>query len=292
MSSLHILLFLLSTSFCTSACNKPGNATDTLPFVSAPAATALMPGIADEVSGIADSRTTPGAIWIEEDSGNPTQVQLLNYTGSLLKKVFIKNAVNRDWEDMALATGPDNSLHYLYIADIGDNNAQYSSYSIYRFAEPTASTDTVFSPDKINFQYPDGPHDAEAMLVDAATKDIYIITKRDAVSKVYKLAYPQSTTAVVQATFVTSLSFTGAVSAAFSANGKEIIIKTYGSLYYWQRGQNETMQTTLQKSPVVLGYQPEPQGEAICFKNDGSGFFTLSERSFAPSVALYFYKRL
>jgi hypothetical protein len=290
MTTSNVLLLLLW--LCSPGCKKQGSTPDPLPFAATPVVAPLLPGIVDEASGIADSKANRGAIWVEEDSGNPTRVQLLQYNGSLLGRVFIKNASNRDWEDMALAPGPIAGLSYLYIADIGDNNAQYTSYTIYRFPEPALTVDTIAAHDKINFQYPDGAHDAEAILVDPATKDIYIITKRDAVSKVYKLAYPQSTGTILQATPVGSLSFTGAVGAAISANGKEIIIKTYSNLYYWKHNQNESIEETLKKLPVVLNYQQEPQGEAVCFANDGTGFFTLSERSFAPSAGLHFYKRL
>ena len=56
--------------------------------------------------------------------------------------------------------------------------------------------------------------------------------------------------------------------------------------------QGQPVVATLQKDPRVLGYAQEPQGEAICFRNDNTGFFTLSERAILPSVALNFYKRL
>jgi hypothetical protein len=181
---------------------------------------------------------------------------------------------------------------YIYIADIGDNNSKHTSYSIYRFPEPKATTDIVSQWDKITFVYPDGSHDAEAMFIDERTKDIYIITKRDATSKVYKLAYPQSTTALITATFVTDLSFTGTVSATASINGSELIIKTYTTLFYWTRKETESIDSTLNKAPVKLSYKLEPQGEAVSFKKDNSGFFTLSELGFASSVTLNFYKRL
>ncbi len=246
----------------------------------------------DEVSGIADSKLNKAALWIEEDGGKPAQIQLLQYNGSLLKKIQIKNAVNRDWEDLALGAGPTNNASYLYIADIGDNNVQYLNYNIYRFPEPAATIDTVYKWDKINFSYPDGAHDAGALLIDNETKDIYIVTKKEAAAKVYKLSFPQSTTNSMISEFVTTLSFTGVVSAALSNDRKELIIKTYAELYYWQLAKGQTIESALQKTPVKLSYKQEPQGEAVCFKNDGSGFFTLSEKSMAPSVFLNFYKRL
>jgi hypothetical protein len=87
------------------------------------------------------------------------------------------------------------------------------------------------------------------------------------------------------------LSFTGAVSAAISSTG-ELLIKTYTSLYYWKKLGNETMEDMFRKEPAIIAYQQEPQGEAVCFKNDNSGFYTLSERpSIVSSVSLNFYRR-
>ena len=86
--------------------------------------------------------------------------------------------------------------------------------------------------------------------------------------------------------------FTGTVSAALSKTGSELIIKTYTTLFYWTRSAGETIESTLAKAATKLSYQLEPQGEAVCFKADNTGFYTLSEKSFAPSVSLNFYKRL
>lgn len=290
MSSLFTTLFILC--FTASACQKGTKTSPAGLFANEPVSTAVPPGLVDEASGIADSKAVPGALWVEEDSGNPTQLQLLDRKGNRIRNVFISGVENRDWEDLALAPGPVAGTSYLYIADIGDNNAQHNNYAIYRFPEPEPALDTVSATDKIRFQYPDGAHDAEAILVDPLTKDIFIITKRDAVSRVYSLPYPQSMSSMSTATFITTLSFTGSVGSAISPNGREIMIKTYGTIYYWPREGADAIGTTLKKSPITLGYKAEPQGEALSFALDGSGFFTLSERSGTSSVSLNFYKRL
>ena len=62
-----------------------------------------------EASGIADSKMSPGFLWVEVDSGNPPRLYLLSHDALTEKKVYIKGATNRDWEDIALAAGPDAS---------------------------------------------------------------------------------------------------------------------------------------------------------------------------------------
>jgi hypothetical protein len=287
-----ILAFILLAAM---ACQKkaPGNENQTNGgFETVPQTKSLTAGILDEASGIADSKANPGYLWVQQDSGNPNDIALLSHDGSFLKKITINQAINRDWEDMALANGPVAGINYIYLADIGDNSLASSTYFIYRFAEPAASATVVSAVDKISFQYPDGPHDAEAILVDNNTNDIYIITKQDMPSRIYKLAYPQSTTTVNTASLSGTLSFTGATSAAVSPDGKEMLVKTYTAIWKWKKNTGQTIEQSLAGTPVALTYQFEPQGEAICFKNDNAGFFTLSEKpSVIAAVNLNFYKR-
>jgi len=275
-------------------CQKEVNSAQVtvLPFEAVPVTTPVLPGTIDEASGIADSKINPGFIWVQQDGGNPPELFLLSYTGTVQKKIPIKGVTNRDWEDMAVGNGPVAGTNYVYIAETGDNSAAYTNYAIYRFAEPTLTTDTVFNSDKITFQYPDGSHDAEAMLLDNSTKDIYLISKRDSASRIYKLPYPQSTTTTMIATLVGEMPFTGVSAAAASPDGKELLVKTYTNVYYWKRNAGETIGAALLRTPLALGYMLEPQGEAICFKNDNTAFLTLSEKPFfATSVTLNLYRR-
>ncbi|MGB8191251.1 MAG: hypothetical protein WCF67_04985 [Chitinophagaceae bacterium] len=271
------------------ACHKSGSTT--VPFEDTPALRPVVAGIADEASGIADSYRNPGFLWVNQDSRQPTEIYLFNHSGQFNKKIFIKNVTNRDWEEISLGNGPVDGKKYLYIGETGDNDEIFNDYIFYRMEEPASGIDTVSQTDAIHFKYPDGPHDSEAFFVDDASKDIYIITKRDAKSKVYKLAYPQSTTSTNMASFVTDLPYAGVVSACYSSSQKEMLIKTYTDIYYYKQSSNQTISNLFAQRYQALIYQQEPQGEAVCFANDATGFFTLSEKSFAAGVNLRFYKR-
>jgi hypothetical protein len=278
------LFWVLATSSC-----KKNRATQ-LPFGSTPSA-AVLSTVIKEASGIADSKLNAGMLWVQEDGGNNTQLYLINRAAQLNKKIFLKNSINRDWEDIAISTGPVAGKNYIYLADIGDNNAAYSTACFYRFEEPDQTKDTITTIDKIEFVYSDGARDAEAFLVDEATKDIFIITKRDTKSLVYKLAYPQSTSTINTAILVTTLAYNGVVSAAINTSGTEMIIKTYTNLYYYKKAANIAIDKALQTNYTLLSYQQEPQGEAISFANDNTGFFTLSEQFGSIPQQLYFYNR-
>lgn len=267
-------------------------------FATDPTAAPVAAGQINEASGIVDSRSQPGNLWVNQDSGTPARLTLLGYNGTVKGHVAIPNFSNRDWEELASGPGPQDGVNYLYIGDIGDNNSQTDVLQIYRLPEPANLQTPVTQVQRINFRYPDGYHDAEAMFVDPQTKDIYVISKRENNVRLYRLPYPQNINEITVAeTFGELPSFgqgiTGYVTgAAISPDGREILVRTYANVFYWKRSENQTIADALQHgSPRTLTHRTEPQGEAICFDKDGKGFFTLSEIATAPSVSLYYYAR-
>ena len=288
---------LLSVLLIFISCNKSNPQPNPLPpsgdrFSGVPDEFVLSKPI-PEASGLADSKTFSDHLWVIEDSGNPARLFLLKYEGFVTDSFTVDGATNRDWEDVAVGKGPDNALSYLYIGDIGDNNAAYLSYTIYRIPEPTSFDDVLTGYDSIKFTYPDGSHDAEALMIDDDTKDIFVITKRDASSKIYRIPYPQDTQSMNQAEFVADLNYTGVVSSSLSFAGTEMIVKTYTQLFYYNRTAKEGLDVTLAKVPTdTLTYVLEPQGEAVAIANDKSGFFTISEKGMASQHPnLMFYRR-
>jgi hypothetical protein len=287
-----IPLFLFFFACQKSQTQNPDPPVDpVIAYENTPLAITLSGAIVKEASGIADSKTNKGFMWVEQDSGNPPMVYLLRHDGAYTDSIVLEGAMNRDWEDIAVGAGPDNSKSYLYIGETGDNNAVYSDYAIYRLEEPAAGAGSVTNYDKISFTYPDGSHDAEAFLVDDKTKDIYIITKRDDNSRIYKLAYPQNVSSNNVATYVSALGFNGVVSACLSSDGKEVLVKTYTQVFHYMRTNGEALSETLKRSSTTLGYQLEAQGEALTFDIDMKGFYTLSEEYMSIVPKLNFYKR-
>ncbi|OQP54353.1 hypothetical protein A4H97_23005 [Niastella yeongjuensis] len=284
----RLALFLL---IGLTACNQNHDNGNTPGFANTPQEYPVNDPTLIEASGIADSKANPGYLWVEQDSGNPPDLTLLQHNGTVLKTIHLADAQNRDWEDIVLGGGPVPGKQYLYIAETGDNLLAYDDYTIYRLEEPKANVDTVRNVDRISFFYPDGSHNAEAILVDPDTNDIYIITKTDLHSKLFKLPVINSTKGMNEVQEVGELPYNYVVSAAISPNGKEIVVKTYDAIYHYPRTAGETIPQTLHKKYTSLPYQQEPQGEAIVFDNSDSGYYTISEKGLASSVKLYFYKR-
>ena len=294
MRTLIFGLFLLTTTACKLT--LPG--VDQAEFGD-PTITPVPAGLVDEASGVVDSRSQPGNLWVEEDSGNPAQLSLLGYDGKLKGRLAVPSFPNIDWEELASGPGPQAGVNYLYIGDIGDNTNNRGVVQIYRLPEPANLQTPITQIERFNFRYPDGARDAEAMFVDPATKDIYVISKREPNNtRLYRLAYPQNRDEVTVAEALGEMPNFGSglpayvTGAAISPDGSELIVRTYANIYYWKRKEGQSIADALQKGTFrTVPYRLEPQGEAVCFSKDGQGYFTLSERAGAAAVNLYYYPK-
>lgn len=248
-----------------------------------------------EASGLAASRKNPGVLWAHNDSGDSPRIFALDAQANLLGICEITGAEARDWEDIAAGPGPDPNRHYLYIGDIGDNNGQFPSVKIYRIAEPDVNAIEPFGQmrlgpaETIELTYPDGPRDAETLLVDPLTKDIYLVSKRDLLGHVYRAAYPQSTTTSTRLEPVAVLPWTLATAGDISPDGREIIVRGMHNASLWDRPADEPLWHAFSGPQTGLPLADEPQGEAITFDSTGQGYFTLSEGTNPP---LYYFAQI
>jgi len=253
-----------------------------------------------ELSGIAESRLNPGVLYVFEDGSKSSSIYLTNKLGADLGKIVLDGASPRDWEDMAVGPGPDATKTYVYMADIGDNNAAYSSVTIYRFIEPNLSAATagsiihVTAFDKIQASYSRGPVNAETMMIDPLTRDIIIATKETGKSYIYRILYPQSTTTTTAIKPSAMLGFDLLTSGDISPDGKEVLLRNKSQIWYWKRADGEDIITTLLRKPQDAPYAAnEHQGEGVGFAADGGGYYTDTEiRDYPGAVSnISFYKR-
>jgi hypothetical protein len=320
-----LLCFLILTIL---SCNKPGNSvlpvkdtTATVPpktiefpktsynpsgldttklFNTVPVVNALARQDLLEVSGVAASRINPGILYIHQDSNDPNQVYLTDGSGANNGTLTLTSVSNRDWEDIAVGPGPVAGISYVYVGDIGDNDSKYSSVFVYRFPEPDLTGKTlpfisdIPTVDKIELKYPDGPGNAETLMVDPLTKDIYIASKQSNLSKIYVARYPQSTTSVTVMTPVVQLYFNKATGGDISPDGTEILLRSNELIWYWKLPAGTSISAGLLTQPEVAPYaNNEPQGEGIGFAADGSGYYTDTEIKGYPGKVstMSFYKR-
>jgi hypothetical protein len=303
---LTLLVSILTLNLYVSCKKPPVNPTEPTPlpeFELGVSAGLVQSQLLDEISGMAASQNMKGNLWVHNDSGNPAEMYLIDSQANMLATFAIAGITNRDWEDLT-STSIGNQ-NYLLLADTGDNLISYQNeYYIYRFKEPKSyqsTGNTVTDVEKITFKYPDTGHDSEAILADRITNDIYIFTKRDAKCRVYRLPYPQKADSPNTAEFVSELPFggtfgaasLGATAASISPDNKEIIIKNYFQIFYWQLAKNETIKQALSRSyDKLLPYNAAPQEEAMCWAADASGYFTIAEKGENSNlVSLFFSKR-
>lgn len=256
-----------------------------------------------EASGLAVSRQQADILWTHNDSGHSPVAFAFQSDGTLRAAYTLLGISNRDWEDMSIGPGPVPGQDYLYLADIGDNAETRSSITVYRIAEPSIPATPASNPIQIGgataleFEYPDGAHDAETLMVDPANGDLYILTKdrSGGVSRLYRAAYPQNASTTSTLDHLGDIVFSGnilerpATGGDISPSGDAIVVRTYARAHLWPRNPGESIATTMQSPPCNLTLTPEPQGEAIAFTADGKNFITLSEGTNQP---IYEYRRI
>lgn len=230
-----------------------------------------------EISGLAVS---DDAIWVHNDGG-PPEIYALNLDGSLRSTWTLEGVVFVDLEDMARAPGPDGRP-WLYLADIGDNAMARTMVRVFRFPEPDSSTDGVIPVvERLDLTYPDGPRDAETLLVDPVDGTLWIVSKEpDGESGFYRILRPgpgpQVLERALQMTFgVPPLGQTSLVTGG-DLDARGLILRTYlTEAYLWVRGVDEPVIEALKRDPCPVTLVGEPQAEAIGWGPDG--LYTISE---------------
>jgi len=178
-----------------------------------------------------------------------------------------------DVEDLAL--GPDGTF---WLSDTGDNDSDRDTIAL--IAMTPAGETTLY-----RLTYPDGKHDAEALLLDRAGTP-YIITKSPlGTADVYRPAAPLTSPGPTPLQHVVAVRLTstdtpggpvpgivGSVTvtgAAASPDGTAIALRTYTDAYLFPVKDGDVVGAFSAKS-VRVPLPNEVQGEAIAFQPDGS----------------------
>ncbi|MDX8029608.1 hypothetical protein SK803_05265 [Lentzea sp. BCCO 10_0856] len=178
-----------------------------------------------------------------------------------------------DVEDLAMT--PDGTL---WASDTGDNNKSRTTVALHKVS-PTGAVE------RYRVTYPDGKHDAEALLIDK-TGIPYIITKEPLGSAlVYRPTAPLRTDVSVPLEQVTrvSLSTTDTpggplegtldsrlvTGAASMSDGSVIALRTYTDAYLYPVPDGDIAKA-FSGDPVRVPLPNDPQGEAIAFDPDGT----------------------
>jgi hypothetical protein len=213
-----------------------------------------------------------GGLWAVSDGGRRVQLHRIDRTNCDVIGSRTADVDPYDVED--LAVGPDGDL---WVADLGDNERRRDTVAV------------VVVPDRgearlHRLTYPDGPHDAEALLVDEGGRP-FVVTKEvgrpaglyrtaeppdgegpTPLLRVGELALPPSDTLGGPVGGVGSLLVTG---AALSADGSVAAVRTYTDAWLFPVRDGDLV-GAFNQTPVRIPLPDEPQGEAIAFEPEGT----------------------
>jgi hypothetical protein len=259
----------------------------------------------NEASGLAASRRTPDTLWLHDDSGSEPFLYAVGTDGASRGKLQIGGMKKAgDWEDVAAVQL--DSRPYLVIGDIGDNDAKRRAVTLLLIPEPEpkAYAGVIQSAERpaatLILRYEEGPRDCEALAVDATSRTVFLLTKRDPVPRLYSAELPPGAPrdGELRARFVGLVPHVPQPTAAqkllkghlgqqrarptamdFASDGSAAVVLTYGDVLYFPRRAGEPWAEALARPPQVLAPHGLPQAEAACFSADARAIYVASERS-------------
>ena len=269
----------------------------------APGGATLEDAAVDESSGVAASRLTPGVYWTHNDSGDGPYLYAFDVRGRSYGRWTVPGARNIDWEDIAMGPGPRAGLPYLYIGDIGDNGRKREDVAVYRVAEPKtgepgackpAAECRTARPAVFRLQYPDGPHNAEALLVHPRSGDLYILSKStgpDTETRVYKARARDLKAPSVHLKRIATLdipeplfrTFIGGITGGdIAPDGRHIVLCDYFRMYEASLPEgapfDDIWKQTFTPTTIGLGLQVE----GVAYRLDGKEVIATSEGKPCP----------
>lgn len=264
---------------------------------------AILPESLIEASGIARDPRREDLFWLHNDGGSEALLFGVDTTGAVLVTARIADISNRDMEDVTI--GRCGSDWCVYLGDIGDNRSRRSSVRIHVIplpalpdpeqtaAERSRETDTVDQEltalASWELQYPDGPRDAEGLLVDDSRGELLVISKgrRSAGIVLYSIdlaGFDQSDGKIRTLNRVGRLaipvggSTSQLVTAAdLSPDGMTLAVRSYASLHLLPWSGAARQDTTLVPYSALLLLAFEPQGEGVTWSADGEFLYLASE---------------
>lgn len=273
------LYLLLATLFITS-CN-----TGNLKVITD------LPTSLKEVSAI---ETLPNSdlFWVIEDGGNKNQLIGIDKKGNIKRIITLKNAHNKDWEDLTV-----DDKGNIFIGDFGNNDSKRKNLVIYKIPNPlTFEEDTILA-EKIYFNFPEQKkfppkkefryYDVEAFFY--ANNHLYLFTKtRFGKTLLYKI---KAMAGNYEATLLDTITLCddescAITSADISADKKEIVLLAHQSIWLLNDFENDDFFKGTIKE-ILLKH--ESQKEGVCFY-DNKNLLITDEKTKSAGGNIYSFK--
>ncbi|MFP2958935.1 hypothetical protein ACLEPN_14085 [Myxococcus sp. 1LA] len=255
---------------------------------SEPQQSGTVPDVLPELSGLAASQRHPGAFWAHNDSGNGFELFAMDAKGAILARLKLTGAEPRDIEDVTVGPcTPGEERTCVFLGDIGDNFARREQVRLYRLPEPEALADATAAVEALPFLYPDGPRDAESLIIDARSGRLAVITKSlDSLGDVFALdglSVGTSIQAKKLGTLTAPLGMDRATTAAsLHPSGERLLLRTYSRAYELRRPDAARLEDLLQGQLVEVPSGSQAQAEAIAYVQDGNGYLLGTEFTGQP----------
>jgi Tol biopolymer transport system component len=200
------------------------------------------------------------------DSGDAAEVFAIDGRGRTVAVYRFSGVTARDWEGMARVG--DGAESTLYLGDIGDNRNAWRNVAVYVAKEPRGTGRLSTEATRYRLTFPDGPRDAEALMVSPRTGRVYVVTKRLTGGAIYLAPRDLRRTGFNRLVkwreapaFVTD--------GAFSPDGSRYALRGYTQAFVYDSASGSLLQN------VELPAQS--QGESLTWSADGRSVLVGSE---------------
>jgi len=248
----------------------------------------------NEISGICIYNDS--LIFAHNDGGNKAFIFVLDLKGNILKKCFISNAKNNDWEDIAT-----DHKGNLFIGDFGNNKSLRKNTCILQIPIQDVLNKEKSQAVIFNFQYKDqvkyppnksSPNfDAETLICDG--QNLWIFTKcgnnpYSGISFVYKIPIKNLHSSISLKKFTqTTPGKRGWLVDSFTAGTfykKHFYLSTYNRLIKYSLSKN-----TLLKEKEII-YKKFNQKEALAIDSKGNVYVANEKHKFLGPAKLHIFK--
>lgn len=249
---------------------------------------AIRGGDVAECSGAVAGVVHPEVLYVHNDRGDVARFFAIGVDGVARGEFDVTGATAVDWEDVGRGPSGPEGKSFLYFGDIGDNDRSRASYAIYRVEEPQeiGAGKHAVTAEAIPFVYPDGSHDAEALLVHPVTGAITLVIKEDGSSRIYELPLPitsgKTVTLVAAGTVKPPLGSSSITAGDVHPGGHGVLLRTKSDVFFYPMTPDQTLAQALAAAPCLLPSAGEDQGESIAWLPGGWDYVTIGEGVGAP----------